>query len=457
MRSLTAIIACLAISSVSFAADGAAQFRYWRPIDRGTINEDIVAFTLDSKIYAATRDGLPDLRVLEDAQIATPYQTEPSVEYFEERSRQTFPTEVTSLHEEGGAIEIRLQLPAEEPAAEGFSFSTPLSNYERKVRIFASNDGADWKMPVASGVIFDYSRFMDVNNHEIPLPANSFRQFKIMVEDTTDENESPYRELTRTFHGNKEDQRVERTVVQRRPFRIDRIMAWKTETRQHVQRQKQVVYAAATFEVEQNAAQKQTIVRVHTHREPLTKFTLKTPTGNFSRRVVVEVPEVRGVTTQWQPVCAAVVSNFRFRSYHRDQLTVSFPERRQGEYRIVIHNEDNPPLDIQGITPEGTEYRVVFLAQESKTYRVYYGSEIAQMPKYEAAEVLPALRRDFRPIEARLGPQFKNSAFGGESGATVGKVLNNWIFLGAAIVLMVVVLAWGLFRAGRRLEQLPRE
>jgi len=36
-------------------------------------------------------------------------------------------------------------------------------------------------------------------------------------------------------------------------------------------------------------------------------------------------------------------------------------------------------------------------------------------------------------------------------------VLNNWIFLGAAIVLMVVVLAWGLFRAGRHLEEMPKE
>jgi hypothetical protein len=92
--------------------------------------------------------------------------------------------------------------------------------------------------------------------------------------------------------------------------------------------------------------------------------------------VVVEVPEVRGVTTQWKPAGEAIVSSFRFRTYQRNQMIVSFPEMRQEEYRMVIHNEDNPPLDIQGVKPEGTEYRVMFLAQESKTYRVYFLSPI---------------------------------------------------------------------------------
>jgi hypothetical protein len=458
MRSLAVMIACLAMGSASLAADEAAQFRYSRQVDRGKARgEDIVAFSLDGEIYAATRDGLPDLRVLDGDHVAAPYQTEPNVEYFEERSRQTFPTEVTSLREEDGAVEIRLQLPREEPPAEGFSFSTPLSNYERKVRIFGSSDGVDWKPLAADGVVFDYSRYMDVSNHDIPLPANAFRRFKIIVENMTDEKESPYKELARTFHGNQEDQRVERIEVERRPFRIDRITAWHTVARQHVRRNKTVVHAVAAFTVEQDAAQKQTIVHVHTRREPLTGFVLETPTGNFSRRAVVEAPEVRGVTTRWRPVGEAIVSSFRFRSFHRDQLAVSFPEGRQEEYRIIIHNEDNPPLDIRGVKAEGTDYRVVFLAQPSKTYCVYYGSESAKTPQYEAAAVLATLQRDYQPVEARLGPQTKNPAFGGEPGPSVAKVLNNWIFLGAAIGLMVVVLAWGLFRAGKRLEQLPKE
>ncbi len=57
----------------------------------------------------------------------------------------------------------------------------------------------------------------------------------------------------------------------------------------------------------------------------------------------------------------------------------------------------------------------------------------------------------------RLGAQVDNAAFGGEPDFALRNLLNNWFFLGAVICLMVVVLAWGLFRAGRHLEELPKE
>ena len=227
MKLLEGLVACLVLGSVlPLAAQEPARYRFWRDIDRGAApSEEIVAFTLDSDVYAATRDAFPDLRVFDDAQAEAPYQIEPDVEFREERTRHTFPTEVVSLHEEGTAIEIRLRLPEDSPSAEGLSFFTRLADYERKVRVFGSQDGKEWTPLVADGILFDYSRYMDVSNREIPLPPNSFRQLKIAIGDVTDEKESPYKELTRTFRSGKEDQRVERTTVERRPLRIDRITA----------------------------------------------------------------------------------------------------------------------------------------------------------------------------------------------------------------------------------------
>ena len=144
-------------------------------------------------------------------------------------------------------------------------------------------------------------------------------------------------------------------------------------------------------------------------------------------------------------------------SVHREQLTIPFPEHRQEEYRIVISNEDNRPLEIQGVKAQGNVYRAVFLAQEGKKYRVFYGSESAASPKYEAGAVLATLRQSFQPKAVGLGPQVDNPAYGGEPGWRDRKLLNNWFFLGAVICLMVVVLAWGLVRAGRHLESLPKE
>ena len=46
-------------------------------------------------------------------------------------------------------------------------------------------------------MIFDYSRFMDIRNRDIALPANEYRQFKIVVDQELDDRESPLRELIR--------------------------------------------------------------------------------------------------------------------------------------------------------------------------------------------------------------------------------------------------------------------
>jgi hypothetical protein len=439
-------------------AQAPVPYRWSKPIDLGPIkNEEIVSITLDSDIFAATRAGLPDLRVVDDQNAEVPFQIEPDVEYRQERTRQSFDTQVVSLREEGKAIEIHLRLPDQSPSAEGLSFATPLVNYERQVRVWGPTDGRQWVPLVTSGIVFDYSRYMDVSNHDIPLPSNSFRDLKVVIEDVSDENQSPLKELTRTFRAGRENERSERTMVETRAFRIDRITAWHTVTQDRVRKVKTIFYPIVSFEPRDDVAKKETNVTVHTHREPITRFVLETGSRNFSRQAAVEVPVVQGVTTRWQPIAETTISNLHFRDQHREQLSIAIPERREEQFRIVIRNADNPPLNITDVKAEGNVDRVVFIAQPAKTYRLFYGSETALAPVYEAATVLQAVQQNNQPVMARLGAQAPNKEFAGESIFAARGLLNNWVFLGAAIGLMVIVLAWCLFRAGRRLEGLPKE
>ena len=447
------------LSGFSPATAGEAErFRFSREVDRGAAkNEEILSFTLDSDIYAATRDGLPDLRILDDTQSEAPYQIEPEVEYREEKTRHSGPTEVVSLREEGNAIEVQVRLPKDAQAAEGFTLWSPQVNYQRRVQVFGSDDGAKWSPLVSDGVLFDFSRYMDVSNRDVPLPSNRWRQFKLVIQEVTDEKELPYKDLTRTFRGGKEEERKETTTVQRRVFRIDRIEFYWHTVRQHVKKSKTGEYPVAAFDREMDAQKKQTVLHVRMRREPLTAIAIQTPSRNFYRRATVEVPVVRGAVTEWTAIGHAALSNLHYRNICREQLTISFPEHRQEEYRIVIDNEDNPPLDVTGVKAEGNVYRAIFLAQEGITYRVFSGSETAEPPKYEAATVLATLRESFSPTTVRLGVQVDNASYGGEPGLTIRNLLNNWVFLGAVICLMVVVLAWGLFHAGKRLEELPKD
>ena len=122
---------------------------------------------------------------------------------------------------------------------------------------------------------------------------------------------------------------------------------------------------------------------------------------------------------------------------------------------IAIENADNPPLEISSVKAEGNRYRMLFLASEGRRYRVEYGSDAAEAPRYDAAAVLASLRPGFQPVDARLGNQVENPQYRETRGPR--DLLNNAIVLTVAIVLMVVVLGWILFRAGQRIKQLPNE
>ncbi|MCE9548754.1 MAG: DUF3999 domain-containing protein [Planctomycetia bacterium] len=456
-------------------AQESARYRFVKPIilggDRADLGDflqrdEIVGVRLDSEVYGATRDGLPDLRVLDAAGTQAPYQIERVVETRDEQVRQTGTVDIVSLDEHDGAIDIRLRLPNDAPAAEGFSFATPLTDFVRKVQISGSNDGKTWTTLVTDGMIFDYSRYIDVREHALALPKNSFRQFKVSIANVTDEKEFPYKQLARTFRAGKEEQRVEQTEVERRPLRIDRITTWHTVMERRASIPKVAAFPVSDFNLEQNAKNKQTIVHVRTRREPLTSLTLQTTAHNFYRHAVVEIPirhetMDRGetkVSIEWQPIGQADVWNFNFRGDHREQLKIALPEQRHAEYRIVIDNEDNPPLEFQGALAEGPVYRVVFLAEAGKTYRVYYGSPSAAAPRYDAAAVLGALRGEDRAAMASLlGSWENNPSFKKDPPPTEPSFLNSWYFMGGAITLMVAVLGWGLFRAGRRLEGMAEE
>ena len=90
------------------------------------------------------------------------------------------------------------------------------------MQVFGQETSGDWKLLADDGVVFD-SRYMDVSNNEVHLPKNTYRRFKITIAGISDERESPFLELTRKYHGDQQTERTERTVLRRRPFRMDRI------------------------------------------------------------------------------------------------------------------------------------------------------------------------------------------------------------------------------------------
>ena len=452
---------CLAFGlALPCAAKEPIPFGFYKDVPPGAAEEDsqIVEAILDSQIYFTARDGFPDLRVFDALGAEVPFLLEKATASRYDTVRATCPSKVISLDEkDDGGIEIHLRLDKEAKAAAGLTLWTSLKDFERRIVVQGSVDGGTWKPLVTDGLVFDYSRYMDVTSRELSLPENNCRQFKITVEDVTDEQQSSLTKLTRRISDGREIERTETTAVRSRPFRMNRIEFWSQRGVKHYQDDRKLEYPIVEFERTEDEKEKQTVIMLTTQREPLTSFTLETTSRNFSRQAIVEVPVERGVRTEWMEIGRATLSVIDIGAFNREHLKITFPERRHEQYRIVIDNQDNPPLEITNLKAEGNVYRMVFFAPETETCRVYYGSETAERPSYDTAAVLTRTKKDYLAAEVQLAAGIANTDFSEPPESAIRKLLGNPIFLGAAICVVVAVLTWILLSAGRRIDQISGE
>jgi hypothetical protein len=453
MKKSLAAACLLAMMLIPGAVRGQSVLRHYKEIETEPLKrEEILAVPLDSDIYAAAGAGLTDLRIIDATAAEVPYLLEKATEKRTLSLRKSAPAKDLSLREQpDGGLEIQFSRDDRFPPAEGIDLVTPLTNYQHRVQVSGSNDGQKWETLVRDAIIFDYSRYLDVSNHSIALPPNRYARFRIGISDVTAQQQSELLELTRRIRAGQEAERSERVIVERRPFRIDRIELWYTVTQQNPAEDQKKAYPVADFQAE--PAQWQTIIHVHTRREPLTGFTVQSSSRNFHRQASVEIPEARGVHTDWQAIGRAGLSQIDFRDLRRAELKISFPEHRTDLYRVIIDNGDSPPLAITGIEGEGNVYRLLFLARPENRYQVYYGSEAAKPPSYDTAAIRELLGRGYQPILARLGGQLDNPHVAEPASLWYRAWLNNPIFLGTVICLLVAVLGWALYRASLRVER----
>ena len=194
--------------------------------------------------------------------------------------------------------------------------------------------------------------------------------------------------------------------MERRPFRIERLEFWRDEVHEQVTGDLQVAYPVVGFRVENDAAKQQTIVHVESRREPLRDLTLVTPSRNFSRHARVEVEDPQGGEPHERLVGEATLSRLDFHNLKREDLKIGCSGSRETEYRLVIDNQNSPPLDVTGIEASGDCYNLYFMTGPSKAaYRLVYGNEEVAAPRYDAAAIYAALVADYKPVEATLGAQ----------------------------------------------------
>ena len=409
--------------------------------------EEIFGATLDSDVYRVAPVDYADMRLVAPDGEEIPYTIEKAIETTARTLRDAVSGRVESLNEQASnRLDVVWVLGDNEASPSGFRFETPLKNFERRLAVFGENADGSRAVLASEALLYDYTRFMDVRSVEVALPTNTFRRFRFVIDDITDEKASPFTELTRSYRGTGEERRTERLSLEKRPLRIDRISAWRDREVEQVSKGRLGSYAVAGFEVRDDKAKAQTIVTVRCRREPLTALYVETESRNFNRSFELEGLDAEAPRQAWTAIARGTVSRIQFRSAGTNHLQIAFPEQRREQYRIAIENGDNAPLRITGVRAEGSIYRLVFLHAAERPCRLYCGSDALRAPKYDTAAVLAAVRKGNAVVEIGLGPEVRNPDVK-TGGWKWRRVLNSKAFFIGVVVLVVAALGWGLFRA----------
>lgn len=447
----------IAVPTTRVRADGSPTFRWMREIHLPEIsNTSLVSVPLDSHFFEFTRENWPDVRLrnMDGDAIGWTIQT---VKTGKSRMiRRFWPVEkLTAQVTEAAGLQVYFECAVKDPLPSGVRILTPLRDFEHQVQIESSVDGQSWVAASSPGVIFDYSRHVDARSDLVPVNAGDHRRFRVTITDLTAEQDSLLLEFQRRLHGSEEIDRTERSLIARRPFRIDQLHFYRDEFQSEQRDVQSMAYPAIQFSTSEKTKEHQTILEFGSQREPITGIKVMTREENFSRAATVEVEGGKAnEKTEWRAVSSGTLTRFKVGMIHREELTISLPEHRSTKYRIVIENRDSTPLVMTGVELTGPSYELTFLASTGQKAILEYGSFEANAGHYDTAALQAVLAQGQQAIPASLRSPQENSYV--PKGISWMPWNDPRLLVGTVIVL-TLLLAWGLFGASRRLNKISAE
>jgi hypothetical protein len=437
--------------SPAFAAEAPA-FQFSRAVvSPDSSQQSLVAVKLDTEVYSHGAVDFRDLRLVDQDAVETPFllQKIASRKTLVQRDVQQGKIETLSKTADD-SISVTVTLQPDAANADGLRLVTTQRDFEYSLQVQGSVDGNSWQNLVDDAAIYDYSRFAAISKREVELPGNQFRYFKIIVAKATQTRGAELLELTRSLQGNAEQQRSEKLQLRSEPLHIEAVEFWHNRSEAVADIAEQFEYPLTAYKVSEDSEHQTSLIDIESPAVPLSGFSLHSETANFSRDAEVQIPQQRGIENRWQTIVHDRLEALHFQDINREQTTLTFAEQRQSHYRIVIHNQDNPPLKIGSVSALGNGYQLLFLSQAGKSYWLQYGNGQAELPRYDTASIQELLRRGFQPTPAALGPATAATAVA--EAFDFSALLNSKGFLVAAISLMVLVLGWSLYRAVKRLQ-----
>ena len=383
--------------------------------------EGLVECVPDREVFAGSASGLVDLRIIMDRDTEVPYKLEVVQA---EHQRTSF--QVT-LRDKGYVPGLYNTFIADLGRAgilhNEIEFQTTSTNFRRTATVETSNDGSSWTS-VAEQTVYDFTvkeRKFTTRDTRVRYTDSTSRYLRVKI---ADDGGGPLEIASATVF-----------FVKETPPR-------------------EVLWLASILDISRDTTSCTTLVEVDLGSPgiPSYRLAVKVSEVNFYRDVKLEASADRKA---WKTILLrSNIYAYDTSKFVGSNLFVTYPETTYRYLRIIIYDEDSPPLSIQGIDVWGLWRRLVFSAKPEHSYQLYYGNVETRHPSYDIERVFPYLATEELP-EARLSPQVTNPDFV-EKKPPVSERF-PWLFptVIAVAAVLVALLLFGIVRQARKVLPPP--
>jgi hypothetical protein len=356
------------------------EWAYSKAISLPEITVDEFVLTRpDLEVYEKSLEGLADLRIIESTNNReTPYKV---LLERGERRRQLVEASVQDLgiSPEGNTV-FELHVGGSGALHSELEILTPARNFQRTVRVEASDDRNQWR------VIQEGTQVYDVSVEGQPDVARSTRV-------TYAVSSAEYLRII-ILNGAQP------------PLEIQGATAFLLQSISPAYRE----YPSSVISRGEDAEAQASRLVVDLGRSglPSSRVELATSNVNFFREVRVETSvDGRGWT---EILSGGAIYSYDTPLLKQQSLGVGYPETTNRYLRVTVLNRDNAPLDITGARALGFERRLIFQARPGESYALHYGNPAASMPSYDIEQLFPYLVTE-NLREGGLGAEVVNPDF----------------------------------------------
>ena len=377
---LAAALASLVVLPV-WADFSGQEWRFFKPIvvPAGHDQESLVEVLPDLEVFARAKSGLSDLRVIEaNSQREVPYKL--LVERGEQRRGSIAVTVRDLRHVPGQHTSFVTDLRQEGVLHNELEVRTPSQNFQRRVVVEGSSDGATWATLEDEGQIFDFTireRNFTTRDTRVKYPPSTARYLRIRI-----------------INGEES------------PLEITGAVAFINQ--ELSPRESEVVATISSREEDTEKRRTLLVLDLGTRGFPSSRLSLTTFQENFHRRVKLEGSDD---AETWNVLRSAeALYAYNTPNFVGSKLSIGYPESTYSYFRLTIHNEDNPPLPVSSARTYGFLRKLIFPGSPDSKYRLYYGNSEARQPSYELEHILPYLVTENLPL-AQLGSHTVNPLY----------------------------------------------